>query len=105
MFLSGSYKHWLHLWFGGQDRSEASLDLFYEWLGGAKNKRVGLAVMDMWKAFRNSTPARRTLQGSQKSVLYLNAGILTSYLSREEPDIPDISEDPNQTEGNIRKAA
>jgi transposase len=43
------------IWFGGQDRSEASLDLFYQWLGGAKNKRVRLAVMDMWKAFRNST--------------------------------------------------
>lgn len=43
------------IWFGGQDRSEASLDLFYQWLGARKNQRVRLAVMDMWKAFRNST--------------------------------------------------
>ena len=43
------------IWFGGQDRSEASLDLFYQWLGAGKNQRVRLAVMDMWKAFRNST--------------------------------------------------
>ena len=43
------------IWFGGRDRSEASLDLFYQWLGAGKNQRVRLAVMDMWKAFRNST--------------------------------------------------
>jgi transposase len=43
------------IWFGGQDRSEASLDLFYQWLGAAKSKCVRLAVMDMWKPFRNST--------------------------------------------------
>ena len=27
------------IWFGGQDRSEASMDLFYQWLGAAKSKR------------------------------------------------------------------
>jgi transposase len=43
------------IWFGGRDRSEASMDLFYRWLGAAKYKRVRLAVMDMWKPFRNST--------------------------------------------------
>lgn len=43
------------IWFGGQDRSEASMDLFYQWLRAAKNKRIRLAVMDMWKPFRNST--------------------------------------------------
>jgi len=50
------------IWFGGQDRSEASLDLFYQWLGAAKSTRVRLAVMDMWKPFRNppaATPRRR----------------------------------------------
>jgi transposase len=36
------------IWFGGQDRSEASLDLFYQWLGARKSKRIRLAVMDMW---------------------------------------------------------
>lgn len=43
------------IWFGGQDRSEASLDLFFDWLGPKKSQRIGLVVMDMWKAFRNST--------------------------------------------------
>jgi transposase len=43
------------IWFGGTDRSEASLDEFYRSLGEKKAKRVRLAVMDMWKAFRNST--------------------------------------------------
>ena len=43
------------IWFGGKDRSEASLDLFFEWLGPKKSQRIRLAVMDMWKAFRNST--------------------------------------------------
>jgi transposase len=43
------------IWFGGSDRSEASMDEFYRFLGDKKSKRVRLAVMDMWKAFRNST--------------------------------------------------
>jgi transposase len=43
------------IWFGGKDRSEASLDLFFAWLGPKKSKRILLAVMDMWKPFRNST--------------------------------------------------
>src|SRR5262249_20786842 len=43
------------IWFGGTDRSEASLDLFYTWLGPEKSAEIRLAVMDMWKAFRNST--------------------------------------------------
>jgi transposase len=43
------------IWFGGTDRSEASLDEFYRFLGPKKSRRIRLAVMDMWKAFRNST--------------------------------------------------
>jgi transposase len=43
------------IWFGGKDRSEASLDEFYAWLGPKKCRKIRLAVMDMWKAFRNST--------------------------------------------------
>ena len=43
------------IWFGGQDRSEASLGLFFTGLGPKKSKRIRLAVMDMWKPFRNST--------------------------------------------------
>ena len=43
------------IWFGGEDRSEKSMDLFFQWLGPKKSKRIRLAVMDMWKAFRAST--------------------------------------------------
>jgi transposase len=43
------------IWFGGQDRSEASMDRFYQGLGPKKTAGIRLAVMDMWKAFRNST--------------------------------------------------
>ena len=43
------------IWFGGKDRSEESMDEFYQWLGPSKSKKIRLAVMDMWKAFRNST--------------------------------------------------
>src|SRR5450631_3504300 len=37
------------IWFGGQDRSEASMDEFYRFLGEKKAKKIRLAVMDMWK--------------------------------------------------------
>jgi len=43
------------IWFGGDDRSEASMDAFFQWLGPKKTVGIRLAVMDMWKAFRNST--------------------------------------------------
>ena len=43
------------IWFGGTDRSEASMDQFYQWLGPKKSRHIRLAVMDMWKAFRTST--------------------------------------------------
>jgi len=43
------------IWFGGQDRSEASMSEFYVWLGANQRRRIRLAVMDMWKPFRNAT--------------------------------------------------
>jgi transposase len=43
------------IWFGGTDRSEESMDQFYAFLGKKKAKAMRLAVMDMWKPFRNST--------------------------------------------------
>ena len=33
------------IWFGGKDRSEASLDEFYAWLGPKKCRKIRLAVM------------------------------------------------------------
>ena len=43
------------IWFGGAGRAEADMDLFYAFLGKEPAKKIRLAVMDMWKAFRNST--------------------------------------------------
>lgn len=43
------------IWFGGQDRSEQGMDMFYEFLGEKAASRIRLAVMDMGKPFRAST--------------------------------------------------
>ena len=43
------------IWFGGTDRSEASIASFYDWLGIKQSQGIRLAVMDMWKPFRNAT--------------------------------------------------
>ncbi len=45
------------IWFGGTDRSEASMSEFFAWLGEKKSRCVRLALMDMWKPFRNATQA------------------------------------------------
>ena len=54
------------IWFGGQDRSEASMRQFYDWLGKNKAKRLRLAVMDMWKPFRHVT----NTQAPQAAILF-----------------------------------
>ena len=54
------------IWFGGKDRSEASMDEFFQFLGKKKVKGIRLAVMDMWKAFRNST----TTHAPQAAILF-----------------------------------
>jgi transposase len=56
------------IWFGGKDRSEASMDEFYAWLGPEKSSKIRLAVMDMWKAFRIST--RKKGNAPQARILY-----------------------------------
>ena len=43
------------IWFGGTDRSEASMAAFYDWLGPKKSQGIRLVVMDMWKPFRKAT--------------------------------------------------
>ena len=43
------------LGFGGHDRSEASLEQCYAWVGQKKAAGIRLAVMEMWKPFRNAT--------------------------------------------------
>jgi len=54
------------IWFGGIDRSEESMNLFYDELGLKKSGRIQLALMDMWKAFEKST--RR--KAPQAAILY-----------------------------------
>lgn len=43
------------IWYGGEDRSKESMDMFYQWLGPKKAKKIKLVVIDMWKAFEKST--------------------------------------------------
>jgi len=43
------------IWFGGPDRSQASMELFFKELGIKKCRSIYLAVMDMWKPFRDAT--------------------------------------------------
>ena len=43
------------IWFGGPDRSQASLELFFKELGIKKCRGIYLAVMDLWKPFRDAT--------------------------------------------------
>ena len=43
------------IWFGGTGRTEKDMDEFYAFLGRKNAANVRLAVMDMWKPFRNST--------------------------------------------------
>lgn len=54
------------IWFGGVDRSEASMAMFYEFLGSQRSQAIRLAVMDMWKAFRKATIAH----APQAAILY-----------------------------------
>ena len=41
------------IWVGGEGRKETDLDQFFETLGKTKSARIKLAVMDMWRPFRN----------------------------------------------------
>lgn len=54
------------IWFGGKDRSEESMNLFYSGLGLHKTRKIRLAVMDMWKAFENATRCH----APQAAILY-----------------------------------
>lgn len=43
------------IWMGGESRSEQDLDCFFGDIGSERCAQLQLAVMDMWKPFRNST--------------------------------------------------
>jgi transposase len=54
------------IWFGGDDRSEESLNRFFDELGPKKAGKIRLAVMDMWKPFEKSTRQK----APQAAILY-----------------------------------
>lgn len=54
------------IWFGGQDRTETSMDEFYQFIGEKASKNIRLAVMDMWKAFEKSAKKN----APQSAILY-----------------------------------
>ena len=96
------------IWFGGTDRSEASMDAFFTWLGAKKTAGIRLAVMDMWKPFRTSTthpraagehpvrqvpcaapPERRARHGAQERVRpRWRARTAASSRARSTPSCP-----------------
>lgn len=43
------------IWFDGPDRSQASMERFYQWLGPKRCNNIELAVMDMWEPFAAAT--------------------------------------------------
>jgi len=43
------------IWFDGPDRSQASMERFYQWLGPKRCSKIELAVMDMWEPFASAT--------------------------------------------------
>ena len=45
------------IWMGGDGRREEDMAKFFHWLGPKKSARIRLALMDMWKPFRNATRA------------------------------------------------
>lgn len=54
------------LWFGGQDRSEASMDQFSDWLSQKTAHGIRLAVRDLGKPFGNATRK----QAPQAAILF-----------------------------------
>jgi len=68
------------IWFGGVDRSEQSLDRFFQELGPKKNQGIRLAVMDMWKAFRKST--LKAGNDPQAAILYDKFHIMAHHAKR-----------------------
>src|SRR5262249_21656328 len=76
------------VWFGGLDRSVASLNEFFAWLGPIKCGRIRLAVMDMWSAFRTST-----LQvGNAPQATILQAAQFRAKYGKEPPLLEDEKE-------------
>jgi len=43
------------IWIGGTGRTKEDMDMFFAEIGVERSRNIELVVMDMWKAFRNST--------------------------------------------------
>ena len=54
------------IWFDGPDRSQASMERFYQSLGPKRCSKIELAVMDMWEPFAAAT----VKYASQAAILY-----------------------------------
>jgi len=54
------------IWFDGPDRSQASMERFYQWLGPKRCSKIELAVMDMWEPFVAAT----VKHAPQAAILY-----------------------------------
>ena len=72
------------IWFGGTDRSEASMDEFFTGLGAKKNAWIRLAVMDMTYTLL-AHRENLTLEGKKSLTLLLTANkrLHTAYLLKE----------------------
>ncbi len=46
------------IWFGGTDRSDASMTMFYDFLGVPETAGMRHAVVEIWKRFRTATQAQ-----------------------------------------------
>jgi len=60
------------IWFGGNARSQADIDQFFAFLGVKHSASIDMAVIDMWRTFRNSLACRvssyRTERGARVSL-------------------------------------
>ena len=65
------------IWVGGEGRKEKDLDEFFEFIGKTKSKRIKLAAMDMWKAFRKST-----LKNAPEALIIYDKFHIMSHLSK-----------------------
>ena len=69
------------IWFGGEDRSERSMAMFYDWLGEKKTRGIRLAVIDMWNL------SKRIAACGARSFVTLRNGFHMSITARRMPRV------------------
>ena len=70
------------IWIGGAGRKEEDMDLFFKEIGPDRAKNIRLAVMDMWKPFRNST-----LSHAPSARIVFDKFHVLNHLSRAMDDV------------------